>query len=294
MKNIILSMLDSYSLTSDEDYENALKEIIQEVVLLGLWRSKFFEHAAFYGGTALRILYNLNRFSEDLDFSLLKPNLEFTLAPYLRALEVELSAFGFEVEVREKQKNIETAINSAFLKANTLEHLLKIQAPREVQKRCHAHSLLKVKLEVDTDPPQGFLTETIHLLKPIPFWVNAYSLPDLFAGKICAVLTRNWKKRVKGRDWYDLLWFIQNSTPLHLQHLEIRLRDIHFYEDPETLTQEKMIFLLNTRIQDLDIELAKADILPFIKEQNQLAGWSKTLFLSAIQQIKTLSVANKI
>ena len=289
MENIILTMLNNYSFKTDEDYENALKEIIQEIALLGLWRSKFFEHAAFYGGTAMRILYKLDRFSEDLDFSLLKANPFFTIEPYLHALEIELTSFGFTVEAQKKQKNMDTAINSAFLKANTLEHLLKIQAPIAVQKRCHAQSLLKIKLEVDTDPPENFLTETVSLLKPIPFWVNAYSLPDLFAGKICAVLTRNWKKRIKGRDWYDLIWFIQNNVSILLAHLEARLRHIHFYPDLEPLTREKMIMLLNTRIENLDIDLAKKDIAPFIKNPNQLDGWSKTLFLSAIQQIKIIS-----
>src|SRR5271156_632170 len=136
MDNIILTMLNSYSFSTDEDYENALKEIIQEMALLGLWRSKFFEHAAFYGGTALRILYKLDRFSEDLDFSLLKTNPFFTLEPYLQSLKTELAAFGFTVDVQKKIKNHDTAINSGFLKANTLEHLLKIQAPEEVQQRC--------------------------------------------------------------------------------------------------------------------------------------------------------------
>ncbi len=283
-------MLNHYFFTTDEDYENALKEIIQEIALLGLWRSKFFEHAAFYGGTALRILYKLDRFSEDLDFSLLKPNPGFLIESYLSAVKTELTAFGFTVEAVKKEKNIETAIYSAFLKANTAEHLLKIQAPLAVQQRCHAHSLLKIKLEVDTNPPGGFFTETVQLLKPIPFWVNAYSLSDLFAGKVSAVLARNWKQRVKGRDWYDFLWFIQNSIPIHLQHLENRLRHIHFYQDQEQLTPEKMVALLTMRVENLDIDLAKQDIATFIKNQNQLAGWSKPLFFSAIKQIKVLPV----
>lgn len=190
------------------------------------------------------------------------------------------------MDAQKKLKNHETAINSAFLKANTLEYLIKIKAPPEVQTRFHVQSLLKIKLEVDTDPPGHFVTETVPLLKPIPFWVNGYSLPDLFAGKVCAVLTRNWKKRVKGRDWYDLIWFIQNSTPIHLQRLEARLRNIGFYQEPEPLTPEKMTALLSNRIENLDINLAKQDILPFIKNQTQLDGWSRPLFLAAIKQIK--------
>ena len=190
MHHIIATMLERYSYKTDTDYEHALKEIIQEIALLGLWRSKFFEHAAFYGGTALRILYQLDRFSEDLDFSLLSTNRAFDLLPYLQAITMELTAFGFEVTAAKKEKNVNTAIQSAFLKANTLEHLLKIQAPQALVDRQHGRTLLKIKIEIDTDPPQNFDTEIVHLLQPIPFWVKAYTLPDLFAGKVSAVLAR--------------------------------------------------------------------------------------------------------
>src|SRR5271168_5415411 len=104
MNPAILSMLDRYNCVSLQDYENALKEIMQEIALLGLWRSKFFEHTAFYGGTALRILYGLDRFSEDLDFSLLKQNKNFNLTPYLEAIKIELLGFGFSVTVEQKNK----------------------------------------------------------------------------------------------------------------------------------------------------------------------------------------------
>lgn len=116
MDQVILSMLEEYRCTSDIDYENALKEIMQEIALLGLWRAKFFEHAAFYGGTTLRVLYRLNRFSEDLDFSLLKPNNEFKLNQYLNAIQSELTAFGFDTEIVMKDKNVDANIQSAFLK----------------------------------------------------------------------------------------------------------------------------------------------------------------------------------
>src|SRR5271167_580980 len=126
MNSAVVSMLARYQCVTVQDYENALKEIIQEIALLGLWRAKFFEHAAFYGGTALRILYGLDRFSEDLDFSLLEPNPEFRLNPYLGAVQAELQAMGFNVTVESKPKTKKSAIESAFIKAGTREHLLKI------------------------------------------------------------------------------------------------------------------------------------------------------------------------
>lgn len=289
MDKLILTMLEQYHCKTKDDYENALKQIIQQVALLGLWRSKFFEHAAFYGGTALRILYGLDRFSEDLDFSLLQSNANFSLEPYLRAIQQELNAFGFEVEVYEKEKTKETAIQSAFLKANTKQHLLKIDVPDAVKNHYHVQALLKIKLEVDTDPPLGFDTEAKPLLEPIPFSVNTYTLPDLLAGKIGAMLCRQWKNRVKGRDWYDFLWFIQKKVPVHLEHLEERLRCFDYYKERELLTKEKLNSLLTQRIESLDVGQAKADIVKFIKDPQRLDGWSQSVFLLAAEQLQVLS-----
>ena len=212
MNDSVQSMLEKYKPRSEQDYTNALKEIIQEIALLGLWRSKFYEHAAFYGGSALRILYQLNRFSEDLDFSLLKPDPEFTLAPYNQSICDELNAFGFTVEVKTKEKQVNTSIESAFIKANTKTQLMMIHAPQSLIQQTHGMHQLKIKMEVDTDPPAGFQTEVKTLLQPIPFSVKTYTLPDLFAGKIHALLCRPWKIRVKGRDWYDFIWYITLLT----------------------------------------------------------------------------------
>jgi len=200
MHEAVARMLAKYEPKSVDDSVRALREIIQEVALLGLWRSKFFEHAAFYGGTALRILYGLDRFSENLDFSLLEPSPDFNLARYTASLEEELSAFGFNVRVEMVDKAVESAVQSAFLKANTRNELLVIETGGEL-----AGQVLKVKIEVDTEPPTGFTTSTRYLLQPIPFAVRSYSLPDLFAGKMHALLFRRWKNRVKGRDWYDFV-----------------------------------------------------------------------------------------
>src|SRR3989338_775093 len=204
MEHIILQMLDEYECESTGDYENALKEIIQEIALLWLWRSKFFEHALFYGGTSLRILYQLPRFSEDLDFSLLKPNNKFNLLPYYQAIQKELEAFGFQAEVEKKEK-IDPTIESAFIKAGTKNHLIKIQAPKEIIARIQSNQVLKIKVEVDTNPPGDHEIEVKDLFRPIPFQVKTMPLPDLFAGKIHAVLARKWGKRVKGRDFFDYL-----------------------------------------------------------------------------------------
>src|SRR5688572_27849459 len=172
MHDAIRTMLEKYKCHSGQDYINALKEIFQEIALLGLWRAKFFEKAAFYGVTALRILYGLDRFSEDLDFSLLTKDLSFSLSEYLSAIQVELQGMGFDVTIEAKNKEQDSAIKSAFIKAGTKKNLLKIKIPFEINNVIHRDELLKIKLEVDINPPGLFKTEAKILLIPIPFSVN--------------------------------------------------------------------------------------------------------------------------
>ena len=215
MNEAVARMLERYDNHSLEDHLQALREILQEIALLGLWRSKFFDKAAFYGGTALRILYGLDRFSEDMDFSLLSPMDDFELSAYTTALQKELAAFGFDVRIDQRDKSAESAIQSAFLKANTLTQLLVIESSEDLLKTVHRGQILKIKLEIDTDPPPEFETHTRYLLQPIPFAVRTYTLPDLFAGKMHAILCRRWKNRVKGRDWYDLVWYAKGNDGCH-------------------------------------------------------------------------------
>lgn len=169
MNRAIAAMLERYECHSAADHVNALREIFQEIALCGLWRAKFHEKAAFYGGTALRVLYGLDRFSEDMDFSLLAPDERFDLRPYCGFVEDELGAWGFTATVEAKTKTAQSAVESAFLKANTREQLLVIDAGTEVSAAIHGRHRIKIKIEVDTNPPAGFSTETKFLLQPIPF-----------------------------------------------------------------------------------------------------------------------------
>jgi len=286
MHEAIVRMLAKYEPKSVDDSVRALREIIQEVALLGLWRAKFFEHAAFYGDTALRILYGLDRFSEDLDFSLLALAADFDLTRYTAALEEELLAFGFNVRVEMVDKAVESAVQSAFLKANTRNELLVIEAGEEIMGQISAGQVLKVKLEVDTDPPPGFATETRYLLNPIPFAVRSYSLPDLFAGKMHAVLFRRWKNRVKGRDWYDLVWYAANHPQLHLAHLEQRMRQTGHWSGKQRLSSLMFTDLLYEAIDRLDVSQARRDVAPFVKDQQMLAIWSQDFFRDVARRIQ--------
>jgi predicted nucleotidyltransferase component of viral defense system len=285
MNPAILTLLERYKCVTARDYENALKEIMQEIALLGLWRAKFFEHAAFYGGTALRILYQLDRFSEDLDFSLLKPNPDFSLAPYLKAIEAELNGLGFSVTVTAKEKRFDSAIDSAFIKAGTREHLLKIHVPGPIAERAHSNAYLNIKLEVDTDPPGGFEIEAKTLLQPIPFAVKTYQQPDLFAGKLHAILQRNWKGRVKGRDYYDFVWYVARDVPVRLSHHEQRLRQSGGWSGARALQRADLIELLKKRFAEVDLEAAKKDVLPFLRDAAAVQLWSREFFLGRAAKI---------
>jgi len=286
MHEAVSRMLAKYEPKSVDDSVRALREIIQEVALLGLWRAKFFEHAAFYGGTALRILYGLDRFSEDLDFSLLAPSPDFNLARYTASLEEELLAFGFNVRVEMVDKAVESAVQSAFLKANTRNELLVIEAGEELTGQVAAGQVLKVKIEVDTDPPPGFSTQTRYLLQPIPFAVRSYSLPDLFAGKMHAILFRKWKNRVKGRDWYDLVWYAANHPQLNLGHLEQRMRQTGHWSGELKLSPTAFSDLLFEAIDRLDVNQARKDVAPFVKDQQMLALWSHDFFSDVASRIR--------
>lgn len=287
MHEAVTRMLARYEPKSVDDSVRALREIIQEVALLGLWRAKFFEHAAFYGGTALRILYGLDRFSEDLDFSLLAPASDFNLARYTGSLEEELLAFGFNVRVEMVDNAVESAVQSAFLKGNTRNELLVIETGEEMARQIPSGQVLKIKLEVDTDPPLGFATHIRYLLHPIPFAVRCYTLPDLFAGKMHALLFRRWKNRVKGRDWYDFVWYAANHPRLNLAHLEQRMRQTSHWKGEQSLSAPEFSALLNDAIDRLDVDQARRDVAPFVKDRLVLDIWSHDFFRDVAGRIKS-------
>ena len=286
MKEVILQMIDRFDPKTMDEYDTVLKEIIQRLCLLGLWRARFFEHAAFYGGTALRMLYGLDRFSEDLDFSLLFPDAGFSLKPYFESLNRELKGYGFEAEISEKEKADVSPIVTAFIKSNTRMHFIKIGVPDRLSKQVPGNRQLKVKFEVDTDPPPAFETEIKYLLQPVPFSARVFSPPDLFAGKMHAVLCRRWQKRVKGRDWYDMVWFTRQQIPLHIEHLAARMRQTGDLDDQDSLTENDFQNRLIQAINGLDIEAAKKDVAPFLQDPSPMELWSEDFFAAVAGMIQ--------
>jgi predicted nucleotidyltransferase component of viral defense system len=288
MNKAVLDMLERYDCRNAGDFENALREIFQELALLGLWRSKFFEHAAFYGGTALRILHGLDRFSEDMDFSLIRPDQNFNFSPYIRFIEKELEAWGFPVQVTLKEKGVNSSIESAFLKAETLKQMILIEAPEAVLGGLHRDQLLRIKVEIDTDPPPDFETESNFLLQPIPFSIRSYTLPSLFSGKMHALLFRKWGRRVKGRDWYDLIWYVTRGIPIDLKHLSARMRQTGQWDQDISLSEVEFKNLFQKRILELDIRAAVADVEPFLKNRDGIEVWSTAFFMDIARRITTL------
>lgn len=277
MQTVLNQMLAKYPINSLDDEKNALKEIVQEVTLCGLSRAGFFKIAAFYGGTALRIFYGLDRFSEDLDFSLLAPNRDFELSQYFSVLEKEVQSLGLNFTVEEKVKSVDSNIQSAFLKGNTKEHILNFYKDKNLGS-INSLDTIKVKFEVDINPPAFATFENKYRLLPSPFPVKLYDVQSLFAGKLHAVICRAWKNRVKGRDLYDYVFYLSQNATVNIPHLKARLVDSGFIDEDFILNRESLISMLSDRFSKIDYEQAKQDVLPFIKDKSKLDFWSKEFF----------------
>lgn len=281
MNPAVKEMLDKYQRSNFQEHERALREILQEIALLGLWRAKFFEHAAFYGGTALRVLYGLDRFSEDLDFTLIKSNPKWKWEPYGKAIQNELAAYGFDASFVEKEKKSQTAIKSAFLKTPTVQELLKIGVPSELMHGVHPDALIQIRVEIDTDPPVAFQTEERLVKQPVFFHIRSVQEESLFAGKMHAALFRAWKGRVKGRDWYDIVWFIRRNIPLDLA-LFSKLNG-----QERILTPEEFLHLAKERIQRLDVQSALQDVAIYLRDVEIVERtWSREFFKEILEGIR--------
>lgn len=279
--NIIEQMLSNYEITNEADLINALKEVFQEIALLGLYQGGFFEKAAFYGGTALRILHGLPRFSEDLDFTLLQKDDNFKLEQYFGSIVDEFEALGINIDIAQKvKKDFKSDIASAFLKNGTSIHTLNIEANDlgNILNGIHSGKKLKIKFEIDTNPPLKFQTESKTLLLPKTFNIITMTLPNLYAGKMHAVLCRKWISRVKGRDWYDFEWYVKRNTSLNLEHLQERMYESNDLDKSTKLDEKIFKELMYKRIDELDIDGAIKEVSPFIKDKSGFEFWSKDYF----------------
>lgn len=272
MEDIFNMMLRQHNTGGEDGARNALYEVMQQIVLSGLYRGGFFNHAAFYGGTCLRIFHGMKRYSEDMDFSLLEKDTSFRLEDYFPAIIEEARLLGREITITKKNKKNFGKVESAFLKDNTDVYNLSFATERT----------LKIKIEVDTNPPLEFNTEQRLLMQPFSFTTRCFTLPDLYAGKMHALTFRQWKNRVKGRDWYDFEWYVRNQIPLDFNHLQVRAKEFNGLE----LTKATFMDLLKERLATTDINSVKADVLPFIIDPHDLDIWSNDYFLQVAEMIK--------
>ena len=269
---IFNQMLSGYDITTEQQKRNAIFEVNQQIILAGLYNGGFFNEAAFYGGTCLRIFHGLQRFSEDMDFSLLAPNENFDFTQYFQPIIDQFAMVGREVEIRKKDKKNFGKVESAFLKDNTDVYDITFQTEKSV----------KIKIEVDTQPPLKFQTEQKLLLLPQSFMTRCFTLPALFAGKMHALVYRAWKNRVKGRDWYDFEWYVRHNVPLDFTHLSERALQFN----QEELDKDTFLQKLNERLATADLNQVKADVLPFVRNPKELDIWSNDYFMELAKMIR--------
>lgn len=286
MNNTIKEMLINYKVESEKESINAMKEIIQEIILCGLSRNGFFEEAAFYGGTALRIFYGLDRFSEDLDFALIKPNKEFSLEKYFIGINEEISSYGLKLRVETKVKQKESNISSAFLKGDTLENIL-VFFPNDI-KRDKSKNLkdIKIKFEVDINPPAGANYECKYKLLPQPHRVKIYDESSLFAGKIHAILCRNWRFRVKGRDLYDYIFFLKRNVKVNLDLVKSKLIESNVLQNSDSFDIDILKKMLKKKFLEINYTDAIKDVESFVSDTKNLQIWSSEFFQTITEELK--------
>ncbi len=286
MNNILQKMLEKYEINNEQDEINAMKEIIQEIVLSGLSRGLFFDEVAFYGGTALRIFYGLDRFSEDLDFALIKPNTNFDLSKYFVFIENEVKSYGLNLVVNKKEKEKDSNITSAFLKGDTMEHVMLFFTDNNHQTNNKLLKDIKIKFEVDINPPAGANYELKYQLLPSPYQIRLYDLPSLFAGKIHAILCRKWNLRTKGRDLYDYVFFLSLNIKVNIDLVKNKLIESKYIKESDSFNIDILRKLLKEKFKEIDYDNAREDVIPFIKNISSLDLWSSDFFINITDKLE--------
>jgi predicted nucleotidyltransferase component of viral defense system len=279
MIELIQQRLDSYKASNPVEEEQATKEILQEVALYSLWRADFFEVAAFQGGTSLRILHKLPRFSEDLDFILKKPDPGFEWGSYLKKLQDGFEEFGLQTEVLDKSR-MDQSVKKAVLKDNSISNQLNLSFYRG-----HPEQKLKIKLEIDINPPEGSGYEYSYLDFPLDFEVCHQDLASNFALKIHALLCRPY---IKGRDWYDFNWYVKHKVQPNLPHLQAALPQLGPWKDQNiTVDMDWLHHAMMKIIASINWKEAAMDVERFLNpaEKQSLKLWSENFFQSKLENL---------
>lgn len=278
---LIQERLNSYNCKSELEEEHAIREITQEVALAALSRTDFFKYGVFQGGTCLRIFYGLNRFSEDLDFILKEPNPNFNLVPHLQSLSEELLAYGYKVDVTDRSK-ADIVVKKAFVKDDSIGKVLQLNHIGKTG----PFRKIRIKFEVDTNPPSGSRTEIKYLDFPFVSSVTVQDKPSLFAGKLHALLCREY---TKGRDWYDFLWYTSQGIGINYEFLASALNQQGPWKYQSLDVNLKWcIAELEKQIKSINWKTTAEDVRRFVRasEQPSLDLWSKELFLAQLEKLK--------
>lgn len=285
MNSAIDIMMQKYNPQNNEERKHVIREIMQEITLAGLSRNGFFEKAAFYGGTCLHMFHGLNRFSEDLDFALIEKDKSFSLDEYLPAIKKEFISYGIDISVEPKKTAHDSDVKSAFVKGNTMMLLMSLFSKSEDSEKVFSNEKIKIKIEIDTDNPPGALTEYRYRILPSPYEIQIFNEESLFAGKIHAILCREYKHHVKGRDYYDYLFYIGKGTKLNLQYLENKLKNTGKLNIDSSLSLDMVRNMLREKFNTIDYESAKEDVSNFINDKSVLEIWKPALFVSTLDDL---------
>lgn len=282
MNSIIHSMLAHYDTGSVLTLKNAYKEVIQRVILCGLARGGFFEFASFYGGTSLRVFRGLDRFSEDLDFTLTEERKDVDLSRYLEYVSRELETYGIPVSIHLRQKQQATSVLSAYTKTNFYDlvenEVFRMRIPKSEN--------ISVKIDLETTIFPGATEEFKTIVSPSFAKVRTFDLPTLFASKLLAVIGRGWKNRVKGRDYYDYLFYISNGVPINMIFLKNGLTTFRRIEEDALFSLETLKELLREKFLSVDFQAAREDVLPFVDHSHFLDAFDQETFLSTLEYLQ--------
>ena len=279
--DVVAAKLGEYDLGNAVEQENALQELMQHYILASLSRAGLFAEAMFHGGTCLRIVYGINRFSQDLDFLLKKPNPHFVWQPYLARVQRDCAQEGIDFEIQDKS-DVDEAMRKAFVKTDSIGKVMTLGLPygRQAQRK------IRVKLEIDTNPPEGSHFETNYLSFPTTAPITVQSLASGFATKSHALLCRTY---TKGRDWYDLIWYVGRRIEPNLELLDnALLQQGPWKNEKQEITVAWLLNALRDKIGTIDWSVARSDVQRFLptKEQEGLQVWSENFFLHQVAQME--------
>lgn len=282
----IEEIIKSYNPKTIDETKFVIRELVQKIVLIGLSKSGFFSFASFYGGTALRIFYDLNRYSEDLDFTLNYIDESFTLDPFINKIKEVALSYGLNLDIVTKNKKVETPIESAFAKLNTYQTFISLNLNQSMINLLHKDEVIKVKFEIDCSPALGFTNEIKWLDTPEFAKISVLDSSSLFAGKIHAILCRNYKNTIKGRDYYDFLFYIQKRIKPNMEYLKNKLIDTGKISKDDDFNIVILKNMLIARFSEINFEDVKKDASKFILNNDDLSYYSKELFIQMVNKIQ--------